>query len=330
MHGRRRGVVTLLGSFTVLIALMGAFWWAETRQEIGAETANGPPPPWGVAEKRLALRLADSVLVASQALASERGLALAALSALEAIDVTAAGAVAERRASTDVAVAGVVASVEVLLKQRRTSPVAPHLARVSTAQAMVVAQRQEFDRDAGKPAFLRSIHTVSRSFETSTALIGAMQDLLGTIHAELKAADNAIAGWLEVQRLSLEMAEYAGRERAQIGIFLAASGRAARRQLTSADYNRHRAISVWQQMQSTLAGLTPQPRLTEQTRLVQQKYFADRERVRGLLLNVGQSQEVQPMTAPEWFQHATLAIEAMIEFGRKAGALAAENLSRTA
>jgi hypothetical protein len=126
------------------------------------------------------------------------------------------------------------------------------------------------------------------------------------------------------------MAEYAGRERAQIGIFLAASGRAARRQLTSADDNRHRAVSVWQQMQSTLAGLAPQPRLIEQTRLVQQKYFSDRERVRGLLLTAVPRQEAQPMTASEWFRHATLAIEAMIEFGRQAGALAAENLSRAA
>jgi hypothetical protein len=126
------------------------------------------------------------------------------------------------------------------------------------------------------------------------------------------------------------MAEYAGRERAQIGIFLAASGRAARRQLTSADDNRHRVVSVWQQMQSTLAGLASQPRLIEQTRLVQQKYFSDRERVRGLLLTAVPRQEAQPMTESEWFRHATLAIEAMIEFGRQAGALAAENLSRAA
>jgi hypothetical protein len=320
MHGRRTGVATLLLSLMVLIALLSAFWWPDTDNA----TANGPRLPWGLAEKRLALRLADEVLVASQALASERGLALATLSALEPIGAAEASTVAERRRGADVA----VASVEALLKHMQPSPLAQHLDRVAAAQAMVLSQRQEFDRDAGKPAFLRSIHTVSRSFETSTALIAAMQDLLGRIHAELKAADSTIAGWLEVQRLSLEMAEYAGRERAQIGVFLAASGRAARRQLTSADYNRHRAVSVWQQMQSTLAGLAPQPRLTEQTRLVQQKYFSDRERLRGLLLTAGP--QAQPMTAPEWFQHATLAIEAMIEFGRKAGALAAENLSRTA
>jgi len=323
MYGRRPGVVTLLLSLMVLVALLSAVWrWPDT----GNETAIGPRPPWGLAEKRLALRLADDVLVASQALASERGLALAALSALEPIGAPEASGLAERRQGADAA----VARVEALLKGMQPSPVAQQLDRIAAAQAMLLSQRQEFDLDAGKPAFLRSIHTVARSFETSTALIAAMQDLLGTIHAELKAADNAIAGWLEVQRLSLEMAEYAGRERAQIAIFLAASGRAARRQLTSADYNRHRAVSIWQQMQSTLAGLAPPPRLTEQTRLVQQKYFSDRERVRGLLLTAVPSQQAQPMTAPEWFQHATLAIEAMIEFGRKAGALAAENLSRAA
>ena len=318
MHGRRPGVVTLLLLLTVLVAGLSAFWWPNT----GRERTNGPPPAWALAEKRLALRLADDVLLASQALASERGLALAALSALEPIAAAEASTVVERRRDADAA----VARVEAFLKRIQPSHTDQHLKRVAAAQAMVVSQRQEFDRDAGKPAHLRSIHTGARSFEVSTALIAAMQDLLGTIHTELKAADNAITGWLEVQRLSLEMAEYAGRERAQIGIFLAAS----RRQLTSADYNRHRAVSVWQQMQSTLAGLAPQPRLTEQTRLVQQTYFADCARLRGLLLTAAQSQAAQPMTAPEWFGQATLAIEAMIEFGRKAGALAAENLSRTA
>jgi hypothetical protein len=116
------------------------------------------------------------------------------------------------------------------------------------------------------------------------------------------------------------MAEYAGRERAQIGIFLAAAGRAARWQLTSADYNRLRAVSRLAANAIDLGrGLAPQPRLTEQTRLVEQKYFSDCERARGLLLTSAQSHEAQPMTAPEWFQHASLVIAAMIEFGRKAG-----------
>ena len=193
-HGRRPGVVVLWLGLIALVALLSAVWWPNT----GTETANGPRLPWGLAEKRLALRLADDVLLASQALASERKLALAALSALEPIGAPEASAVAERSKGAD----GAVARVQVLLKHLQPSPVARHLERVAAAQAMVLSQRQEFDRDAGKPAVLRSIHTVSRSFETSTALIAAMQDLLGTIHAELKAADNAIAGWLEVQRLS--------------------------------------------------------------------------------------------------------------------------------
>jgi hypothetical protein len=59
-------------SLIALVALLSAVWWPNT----GTETADGPRLPWGLAEKRLALQLADDVLLASQALASERGLAL--------------------------------------------------------------------------------------------------------------------------------------------------------------------------------------------------------------------------------------------------------------
>jgi hypothetical protein len=45
MHGRRPGVVTLLLSLMVLVALLSAVWWPDT----GNETANGPRPPWGFA-----------------------------------------------------------------------------------------------------------------------------------------------------------------------------------------------------------------------------------------------------------------------------------------
>jgi hypothetical protein len=65
-HGRRPGVVVLWLSLIALVALLSAVWWPNT----GTETANGPRLPWGLAEKRLALRLADDVLLASQALAS--------------------------------------------------------------------------------------------------------------------------------------------------------------------------------------------------------------------------------------------------------------------
>jgi hypothetical protein len=82
-------------------------------------------------------------------------------------------------------------------------------------------------------------------------------------------------------------------------------------------------------LQSALADLTQQPRLSEQTRQVQKKYFTEHERLRGRLLGALKEQGTPLITAPEWFLHATPAIEAMIEFGRQAGALAAENMSRT-
>jgi hypothetical protein len=114
MHGRRPGVLLTL---IVLVALLSAFWWPDT----GRETTSGPHPAWALAEKRLALRLADDVLVACQALASERGLALAALSALDPIAAAEASAVVERRRDADAAVARVAAFLKRIRPSRRTS-----------------------------------------------------------------------------------------------------------------------------------------------------------------------------------------------------------------
>ena len=249
---------------------------------------------WGLAEKRLALRLADD---------DARGVPSSG-------QRTRIGPCGPERAGANRCARGQWLSRAAPRcrcgRCRGRSAAQRHAAEPSGAAARsdrhrpgdALSRRQELDRDAGKPAFPRSIHAVSRLFETSTLLIAAMQDLLGTDPRRTQGRrqrHRRVAGGAAAGARDGRVA--AGRERAQIAIFLAASGRAARRQLTSADYNRHRAVSIWQQMQSTLAGLAPQPRLTEQTRLVQQKYFSDRERVRGLLLTAVPSQQAQPMTA---------------------------------
>jgi hypothetical protein len=202
------------------------------------------------------------------------------------------------------------------------------LARLETAHEVAVSQRSETEREAEKPARQRSVHAIARSFDMPTALIGAMEELLRKIHRELGRVDADIAGWLEVQRLSLEMAEQAGRERAQIAIFLAAADRVARRQLTVAEYNRHNVIRVWQRLQSTLATVEGERGVMDLVGLVEQRYFSDREPMRRKLLDTSPQSAALKMTALEWFDHATPAIDAMIEFGRKAGAMAAQQLRR--
>lgn len=124
------------------------------------------------------------------------------------------------------------------------------------------------------------------------------------------------------------MAEHAGRERAQVAIFLTAAGRSSRQQLTLAEYNRHQAVYVWAQVQSTLAGLAPRQDMIEKAKIVEQRYFAPHDRTRRMLLSATQHPEVRTMTADEWFDQATFAIDAMVEFGRQAGTIAAQSLNR--
>lgn len=296
-------------------------------QQLGEQTDSNQDASkrFTLAERKLALKVADDLLVASASFAGGRGLVLAALSAPDPISGHDRAAIDERRGLADAALERA---------QSRLNRLGPTLdaerifARLESAHEVAVSQRSETDRETEKPARQRSIHAIARSFDMPTALIGAMEELLRKIHLELGRVDADITGWLEVQRLSLEMAEHAGRERAQIAIFLAAAGRAARRQLTAAEYNRHNVIRAWQRLQSTLATVEGEVRVMDLAGLVEQRYFTDREPMRRKLLDPSQQPAALTMTALEWFDHATPAIDAMIEFGRKAGAVAAQHLRR--
>jgi hypothetical protein len=77
-----------------------------------------------------------------------------------------------------------------------------------------------------------------------------------------------------------------------------------------------------------LATVEGEVRVMDLAGLVEQRYFTDREPMRRKLLDPSQQPAALTMTALEWFDHATPAIDAMIEFGRKAGAVAAQHLRR--
>jgi len=173
----------------------------------------------------------------------------------------------------------------------------------------------------------REVNASLRSFDVPTALIMTMQELLGAVHLELTRSDPGMAGWLEVQRLSLEMVEYAGRERAQIAAFLAAGGRATSEQLRGADFNRHEVVYVWSLVRSALIDLDPRQPVIDAASTVERIYFADHDPVRRMLLAVSDHPEDKAMTAPEWFRRASLAIDAMINLGREAGTLAGQQAS---
>jgi nitrate/nitrite sensing protein len=292
---------------------------------VSVEEIADPGAEFSARDGRSALRVADDLIVASAAFATERGLALAALSASEPIDPARRVALLERRMLADAAVVQVRKHLAVLPSTVVRDRI---VARIDAAYEKMALQRSEIDVEVQRPAGQRTVLAISRSFEMPTAVISGMQELLRAIHLDFKATSQGIASWLEIQRLSLEMAEHAGRERAQVAIFLSAAGRAARQQLTLAEYNRHQAVYAWAQVQSALAGVAPRQDMIEKAQIVERRYFAPHDRTRHVLLNAIQHPEVQPMTAVEWFQQATLAIDAMIEFGRDAGTIAAQDLSR--
>jgi hypothetical protein len=276
-------------------------------------------------EQRIAFRLIDDLILASASIAAERGLALAALSAVDPMNSPEREALKEHRQASDRASSAVQKGARQLpstMSRRRI------VARVESAYETLTFQRSEVEQDARRPAHQRGVHAVFRSFQIATTVINAMQELLHEIHGELKATNPSIAGWLEIQGLSLEMAEHAGRERAQVAVFLAASGRAAKAQLTAAEYNRHKVLSNWTQIRSTLADLVPPHPVAAQVVLVEERYFAPHIQMRQFLLG-SRPPDRHPMSAIEWFRQATLGIDAMVDFSRAVGAAATQSLPQT-
>jgi hypothetical protein len=318
----------LLSAFGWLVLLVACLMVGTigTFDELRKLTESTPDEARGfhTTERQAAFQAADHLLLASAQFAGERGLALAALSAPGPILPAEMAALRERRMRADAALGH---TQEQLVFLRSSTVRERILARIGTTHERVASTRNEIDSELARPIDLRTVHTLSKSFEAPTALIDAMADLLRTIHSELKELDRGIAGWLQVQRLASEMAEYAGRERAQIAAFLAAAGGPTRVRLVFANRNHNETVFAWKLAQSTLSTLTPPYHLAEQTKAVEQRYFTDIAEARRAVLSAGQASQARAMTTTEWFQGATLAIDAMVEFGRKAGAVAAQRSS---
>src|SRR5262245_35163282 len=309
----------LIAIAAVCLAIAGSLLYVDLgSQEESAEQTT----EFSARQRQSALRIADDLIVASTSFATERGLALAALSASEPISLVQRNALHARRAFADEAMARLEKHLTLLPSTVLLDSI---LARIKVAHEKMTLQRSEVDDQVQKPAGDRAVHAISRSFEMPTALISGMQELLRAIHLSLKTSNQGTETCLEIQRLLLEMAEHAGRERAQVAIFLTAAGRAARAQLSLAEHNRHQATLVWTQVQSALASLAPRLTLIEQARIVEQRYFASHDRMRRMLLGGTHDPSVS-LTMAEWFQHATFAIDAMVEFSRRAGTVAAEDL----
>jgi hypothetical protein len=321
MHSENKHQLSAFGWLVLLVACL-VVGMTGTFQELRklTESAPGKSNQFDVTERQSALQAADQLLAASAHFAGERGLSLAALSGAQAIGATAMAAIRERRTLADEALGR---AYQHLLAIRRSLVRERIVSRIELAHGRVVSLRSGVDLEAIKPADQGTQLTL-QSLEIPTALIGAMAELLRAIHSELRSSDRAISDWLEVQRLTWEMAEYAGRERAQIAAFLAKADRATRTRLVFADRHHHQAVFAWKQMQLTLSRLSPPQDLIDQTKVIEQRYFADQEQVRRAVVGASHGSPMRVLPLPKWFEGATLAIDAMIEFGRKAGSLAAE------
>lgn len=321
MRSEDKHLLTAFGWLTLLVACF-VVGMTGTFQELRKLTGEaGASKEFNISERQLRFQAADQLLAGLAHFAGERGLSVAVLSAPRPIAATEMAAIRERRTRADEALGR---AQQHLAEIGRNAIRERIISRIAIAHDRVASLRSSVDREASKHIDQRTQLLASKTLEMPTALIEAMADLLRSIHRELGSSYPAMTGWLEVQRLIWEMAEYAGRERAQIAAFLATADGAPRTRLIHADRNHVQAVFAWKLAQLTMSTLSPPQLLSEQAKVVEQRYFADQEQVRRGLVAANRQPVTRALTVPQWFEGATLAIDAMIEFGRKVGGVAAE------
>lgn len=190
MHFERKHF--LFTAAIACIALVGALLYS---LGVSVKENDDPSGEFSAKERQSALRVADDLIIASAAFATERGLALTALSASEPIGPTEHVALDERRMFADAA----MVRVRMQLAQLPSTAMRDRIiVRIKAAYEKMALQRSEVDWEAQRPARGRTVLAISRSFEMPTALISGLQELLRAIHMDFKTTNQGIATWLEI------------------------------------------------------------------------------------------------------------------------------------
>ncbi len=253
---------------------------------------------------------ADLFLTSAGAWALERGITNAALNAPDAVEPQTLARIAELRERADEAFAAAIARV------RDGHEFGAKPALVGLAQRnfdALVSLRREADQAMAQPAAGRSADVVGQWVPTATANIMASQELR---LASQQLSDSALARAQVVQDLRNAvwiMSEFAGRERAAIGGLIADSQAIAATRLSTLGGFRGRIEQAWMTVQAYAVQDFAAPEVLRQLEAVESAFFTTFEGVREGVYAAGIEGAPYPVTAAQWIDESTRAIDTLLE-----------------
>ncbi|TAK49845.1 MAG: HAMP domain-containing protein [Xanthobacteraceae bacterium] len=264
-------------------------------------------------------RISGHFLIGNGEWAIERGMSNAALRAGEAAAPAVRSEIAQHRALADQSLQAALSGLAGVAEMRGGQK---DIEAVQQAHAEVVRLRARIDGAIGKSADARPGVVADEAVPTLTRLIDRAGHLRLMLETLTLSPATRIGQLVQLRHLGAEMAEYAGRERAQLAGIIN-----ARRPMSEQDFQvlaegRGHIVQAWEAIAILRSRADTPAGLANSIGAVEKQYFGSYGELRGAVLGAGTS-GAYLVDGRDYFDRATMAINAVLTMNREMGGTAA-------
>jgi len=188
--------------------------------------------------------------------------------------------------------------------------------------------RTQVDESLMKPLPERPQDLSATFVSTATALIDEVKSADTVLEVSMQPSSASIAQLVQVRSLASDMAEFAGRERALLAGWIGSGNEISKEGLRMQARMRGRVEAAWAGVHSLSLRSDLKPALTGAIRTADEAFLRTFQAIREAVLK-GAETGAYPITADEWVQQATTAINTILALGAELGRTADEAAEAT-
>ncbi|HQU90085.1 MAG TPA: HAMP domain-containing protein, partial [Denitromonas sp.] len=254
-------------------------------------------------------RLADVAQQASASLAMERGITAAILANPGAAQASMLTEMGRARAAADVFHAQLSAVTDDLARRDGAHPLFSKAQEMRLGQTRMEALRAEVDlRLSGDARGLDAEHWI----EVITQQIAGLHDLAAISMQPLRDNRYALGSALVIKDLLFTLSEYAGRERAAIGVVIGRNLPMSAQQWRVMQDQRAVANQARRRAESILAHLPDSPALAQARQRFESDYLGRYETLREQIVASSLASQSYPVDAEQWYRQATVGVNSIL------------------
>lgn len=270
-------------------------------------------------------RLADAAQQTSAALAMERGITAAILANPAEAGASMLAEMHRVRAAVDASQRWLSTVTEALARRDIDHPLFSKLQEMSSNRSRMASLRAEVDAQLNGEG--RGLDA-EQWIESMTQRIGGLQDLAAISMQPLRDNRYTLASALVIKDVLFTLSEYAGRERAAIGVAIARGAPLSAYAWRAVEDQRVVANRARQRAEAILAHLPGTPQVMQARLRFQADYLGRYEALREQIMTRSLAGERYPVDAEQWYREATTGVNAILGLSSALSAQFEEDIAR--